>query len=139
MTNIASDLIEAYRSTHFTVLEPRPFTLCVGHHSAELAALYVEMGVSSAGYLTAWNPCSAETTSADNAEAQLMLIRSLSLEGYPTAKALGVDPSGAWPAEESVLVPGISLERAKALGTEFGQNAILWVGSDAVPQLVLLR
>ena len=139
MTNIPSDLIEAYRTTHFTVLEPRPLTLRVDHHSAELAELFKEMGVSSAGYLTAWNPYSAETSAADNEAAQLSLIRSLSLEGYPTLKALGVDPAGEWPGEESVFVPGLDLERAKSLGVEFGQNAIVWAGSDAVPQLVLLR
>lgn len=139
MTNIPPDLIEAYRATHFTVLEPRPLTLRVGHHSAELAQLYREMGVSSAGYLTAWNPYSAETSGADNEAAQLSLIRSLSLEGYPTLKALGVDPEGEWPGEESVFVPGLELERAKSLGVEFGQNAVVWAGSGALPQLVLLR
>lgn len=139
MTNIPSDLIEAYRATHFKVLEPRPITLRVDHHSAELAELFKEMGVSCAGYLTAWNPYSAATSAADNEAAQLSLIRSLSLEGYPTLKALGVDPAGKWPGEESVFVPGLDLERAKSLGDEFGQNAIVWAGPDAVPQLVLLR
>lgn len=139
MTNILSDLIEAYRATHFKVLEPRPITLRVDHHSAELAELFKEMGVSCAGYLTAWNPYSAATSAADNEAAQLSLIRSLSLEGYPTLKALGVDPAGKWPGEESVFVPGLDLERAKSLGDEFGQNAIVWAGPDAVPQLVLLR
>ena len=139
MTNIRSDIIEAYRSTNFTVLEPRRLTLRVDHHSAELAEIFKEMGVSSAGYLTAWNPYSAETSAVDNAVAQLSLIRHLSLEGYPTLKALGVDPSGEWPGEESVFVPGLSLERSKSLGIEFGQNAIVWAGGDAVPQLILLR
>lgn len=139
MTNIPSEIIEAYRSTHFTVLEPRLLILRVDHHSAELAELFKEMGVSSAGYLTAWNPYSAETSAADNAAAQLSLIRRLSLEGFPTLKALGVDPAGEWPGEESVFVPGLDIERANSLGVEFGQNAIVWAGSDAVPQLVLLR
>ena len=125
--------------THFMVLEPRPLTLRVDHHSAELAELFKEMGVSSAGYLTAWNPYSPETSAADNEAAQLSLIRNLSLEGYPTLKALGVDPAGEWPGEESVFVPDLGLERAKSLGVEFGQNAIVWAGPDAVPQLVLLR
>ena len=139
MTNIPSDLIEAYRATHFTVLEPRALTLRVDNHSAELAKLFKEMDVSTAGYLTAWNPYSAETSAADNAAAQLSLIRRLSLEDYPTLKALGVDPAGKWPGEESVFVPGLDLEHAKSLGVEFGQNAIVWAGPDAVPQLVLLR
>lgn len=139
MTEIPSDLVEAYGASDFTVLEPRPFTLRVGHHSAELAKVYTQMAVSSAGYLTAWNPYSAATSAQDNATAQQCLIRTLSIEGYPTLKALGVDPSGEWPGEDSVLVPGLGLERAKSLGIEFGQNAIVWAGDDAVPHLVLLR
>lgn len=139
MTEIPSELIVAYEATDFRVLEPQEFTLRVGQRSAELQSLYVDMGVTSAGYLTAWNPYSAETSAADNEAAQLSLIRSLSLEGYPTLKALGVDPAGEWPGEESVFVPGLGLERAKSLGVEFRQNAIVWASSDAVPQLVLLR
>jgi hypothetical protein len=139
MTAIPSDLVDAYRNTDFTVIEPFPFTLRIGKHSTELAEVYKKMGVSSAGYLTAWNPYSSETKAKDNAAAQLFLIQSLSLEGYPTLKALGVDPSGEWPGEESVFVPGLNLERAKSLGIKFGQNAIVWADSDAVPQLVLLR
>ena len=71
--------------------------------------------------------------------AQQQLLRQLSLEGFPALNALGIDPSGDWPGEESVFVPGLSLDRAKLLGSKFGQNAIVWVGPDAVPQLVLLR
>jgi hypothetical protein len=139
MTEISSDLVAAYMATDFTVLEPGQFTLRVGHHSTELAELLKKMGASSAGYLTAWNPFSAETSANNNAAAQQALIRRLSLEGYSTLKALGVDPSGEWPGEESVFVPGLGLEPAKMLGVEFGQNAIVWAGSDAIPQLVLLR
>jgi hypothetical protein len=136
---VSKDLIKAYENTDFCVLEPNRFTLRIGKQSSELAKLYVEIGVYSAGFLTAWNPYSAETSVADNAAAQLSLIRRLSLEGYPTLKALGVDPAGEWPGEESIFVPGLDLERAKSLGAEFGQNAIVWAGPDAVPQLVLLR
>lgn len=139
MTEIPRELIRAYEATDFRVLEPQEFTLRVGQRSAELQSLYVDMGVTSAGYLTAWNPFSAETSTVDNIKAQLSLIRSLSLEGYPTLKALGVDPAGKWPGEESVFVPGLDLERTKSLGVEFGQNAIVWAGSDAVPHLVLLK
>lgn len=139
MTEIPHELVLAYKKTDFRVLEPQEFTLRVGQRSAELQSLYVDMGVTCAGYLTAWNPFSAETSTVDNIKAQLSLIRRLSLEGYPTLKALGVDPAGKWPGEESVFIPGLDLERTKSLGVEFGQNAIVLAGSDAVSQLVLLR
>lgn len=139
MTEIPSDLIMAYKTTDFRVLEPREFTLRVGQHSAELQSLYVELGVKCAGYLTAWNPFSKEASELENENAHRQLLRQLSLEGFPALNALGIDPSGDWPGEESVFVPGLSLDQAKLLGSEFGQNAIVWAGPDAVPQLVLLR
>jgi hypothetical protein len=42
-------------------------------------------------------------------------------------------------AEASVGVFGISMENACELGIRYRQNAIIWVGEDATPQLVLLR
>ena len=139
MTAIPSELVTAYLQTDFRVLEPQPFTLRVGFHSPELHQLYIEAGVPCAGYLTAWNPYSAETSVVENEKAQQSLIQTLSIEGYRTLKALGVDPSGDWPGEESIFVPGLDLNRARSLGIEFGQNAIVWAGDDAIPKLVLLR
>lgn len=139
MTEIPRELILAYEATDFRVLEPQEFTLRVGQRSAELQSLYDDLGVTCAGYLTAWNPFSKETSECENQNAQRQLLRKLSLEGFPALNALGIDPSGDWPGEESVFVPGISLDRAKVLGSDFGQNAIVWAGPDAVPQLVLLR
>ena len=134
MTEIPHELIIAYEATEFRVLEPQAFTLRVGQQS-----LYVELGIKCAGYLTAWNPFSKEASELENEYAQRQLLRQLSLEGFPALNALGIDPSGDWPGEESVFVPGLSLDRAKLLGSEFGQNAIVWAGPDAVPQLFLLR
>lgn len=139
MTEIPRELVMAHEATDFRVLEPQEFTLRVGQRSAELQSRYVDLGVTCAGYLTAWNPYSKESSEFENQNAQRKLLRKLSLEGFPALNALGIDPSGDWPSEESVFVPGISLDRAKLLGSEFGQNAIVWAGPDAVPQLVLLR
>lgn len=139
MTETPHELILAYEATDFRVLEPQEFTLRVGQRSAELQSLYVDMGVTCAGYLTAWNPFSKEASELENENAQQQLLRQLSLEGFPALNALGIDPSGDWPGEESLFVPGLSLDRAKLLGSKFGQNAIVWVGPDAMPQLVLLR
>ena len=136
---ISKDLIKAYESTDFHVLEPRIFILKIGQGSPEVADLYSQMGVSSAGFITAWNPFSEEKSSDQNRRSQAELQRTLSLEGLPTLNAIGVDPSGEWPSEESFLILGLSLERAKVLGTDFSQNAIVWIGADATPKLVLLR
>lgn len=36
------------------------------------------------------------------------------------------------------LVLGLALEAAKSLGNAYEQNAVIWCGADAVPNLVLL-
>ena len=139
MTAIPHDLILAYKATEFRVFEPREFTLRIGQHSHELQTIYVELGVDCAGYLTAWNPLSKLVSSVENSTAQQQLHQKLTLQGFRPLPALGIDPSSKWPGEESVFVPGLGLDQAKLIGSEFGQNAIVWVGADAVPELVLLK
>jgi hypothetical protein len=51
----------------------------------------------------------------------------------------GADPSGQWPAERSYLAFGIDADAARELGRRFQQDAVIWIGKDAIPQLLLLR
>ena len=51
----------------------------------------------------------------------------------------GADPSGAWPEEKSFFALGVDLDGARNLGNRYMQDAIVWVGADAVPKLILLR
>lgn len=136
---VPAELIAAYKNTDFQVLEPRKFTLRIDERSSELVELYSELGITSAGFLTAWNPHSNTVSAQQNKLAQDALRKRLSLEGLATLNAIGIDPSGQWPGEESIFVPGLSLECAEALGAEFGQNAVVWMGADAIPQLIVLR
>lgn len=41
--------------------------------------------------------------------------------------------------EPSFLLFGLPLETARPLGKKLDQNAIVWFGGDAVPELILLR
>lgn len=75
----------------------------------------------------------------ENAKRQDKLIASIKERGFPYYLGEGKDPSGKWPGEASILILGISLDEAKELGTEWGQNAIIWTGADGVPQLILLK
>ena len=54
-------------------------------------------------------------------------------------EGMGEHPSGQWPGEPSFLILGLPLDAAKQLGARHEQNAIVWCGTDAVPQLILLR
>jgi hypothetical protein len=51
----------------------------------------------------------------------------------------GSEKGSKWPAERSYFALGMALEPAEAIGRHFDQDAIVWVGADAIPRLVLLR
>ena len=139
MSQLDPDLIQAYRETHFVVLAQDPFTLRVGQRSEELLALHREVGVESSAYVTACNPFSRSLSAAEN-EARMAELRTWLREaGHPTREGIGKDPAGEWPGEPSVLVLGLTRADSEALGRRLEQNAVVFMASDAMPELLLLR
>ncbi len=135
--SIAARLEAAYRATDYVVEAPQgAFTLRVGEASAALAALHARYGVDSSVYLSAWNPGSVPCAAADNDAAHARLSAALRRAGHLGIEGWGRDPSGEWPAERSLLVPGLALPLARELARRFGQNAFLHAATDAVPRLV---
>jgi hypothetical protein len=59
--------------------------------------------------------------------------------GLGAIEGSGSEEGAEWPAEKSWFALGLQLDPARALGRHFDQDAIVWVGADAVPQLILLR
>ena len=140
MTAIDADLIDAYRATAYHVQNgDENFVLQVDRPSAPLRQIYGTKGVSSAAFLTAWNPFSAPASIATNREAQLQLERQIVELGLAHLIGRGEDAAGSWPGEDSVLILGITLVEARRLAETFGQNAFLWCDDDAAPRLVLMR
>ncbi|NOV23372.1 DUF3293 domain-containing protein [Cupriavidus necator] len=131
--------LRAYRETHYRVLGDRPMRLRIDQPSAALAALHQAHGVDCSAFITAANPFSQRCGDAANAQRQLALAQNLERMGLRAIAAAGEHPSNGWPAEPSFLVPGLSLQDARMLGEQYGQNAVVWSGADAVPRLVLLR
>jgi hypothetical protein len=76
---------------------------------------------------------------AENETAQAELERLLTRDGFIVWRGRGIDPSGDWPGEDSVLVLGISKDVSIDFGRQYRQNAIVWLGEDATPELVLLK
>ena len=139
ISDIDSATIAAYRAAHYSVLAPEPFVLLVGEVSNGLADLMAAEKSPCAAFVTAWNPFSQVTTAVENTAAQQALLGDLIALGVTSFPGFGKDPTGLWPGEESFLVLGLSLEKARDLGIKYGQNAILWTGLDACPELLLLR
>lgn len=138
-TAIARDVIEAYLETEYRVGGDLPCVLKIGEHSATLAALHRQHGAHCSAFVTAWNPYSEADSPARNVERQQALMTALAQRGLTGVPGIGQHPDNGWPGEESLLVPGLGLDDACALGMRFGQNALVWSAEDAVPQLILLR
>lgn len=132
-------LIAAYEATEFRVFGAHPFTLRIGTFSLDLDAAFQRWGVHSAAFITAWNPRGEAYAADANAALQANLVEAVAVMGLQSFAGIGVDPTGDWPGEESLLVLGLDQVAASSLGAAFEQNAIVWAGRDAVPQLIPLR
>jgi hypothetical protein len=138
-SEIARSTIEAYLATEYRFGSEGSLTLRVGERNARLSAIYRGQAVGTAAIITAWNPLSEIRSNHENCLAQDRLIAELDRRSLIHKAGQGADPSGIWPAEDSRLVLGVDLTAAMQLGRQFDQNGIVWVKSDAVPTLVLLR
>lgn len=138
-SKLAPDLISAYEITNFHVKAEPAFTLNVGKVSKELKALFKQNHVTSAAFITAWNPYSRSLSDEENQTRNDQLKNELNIRSLKFIDGFGQDPLGQWSGEDSFLVFGIDLEASKKLGIQFEQNAIIWSDTDAVPKLILLR
>ena len=138
-SSVTEELREAYRGTNFNVLGPTSFTLRIGVESLEIANLYRNCDVFTAAFLTACNPFSSLTPEHENDLKNQQLEERLHELSVSFLKGMGEDPSGEWAGEPSVLALGISRGVAISLGNEFRQNAIVWIGADHIPELILLK
>jgi Protein of unknown function (DUF3293) len=136
-------LLRAYAETDYCVWKDRTdalaFVLKVAEVSRPLAELHKESGVACSAFITACNPLGQAFTGAANEARQRALQDVLKQRSLRWLGGIGQHPSNQWPGEPSVLVLGLSLATAKVLAGDFEQNAFIWSGHDAKPQLVLLR
>jgi hypothetical protein len=131
--------ISAYLETDYIVRGESSVILRIGKVSPELAEIHRSHRVDCSVFITAFNPLSQPLNEQENARRHEFLMQEIKLRSLPTVQGLGSHPDNGRPPEVSLLVPGLSLEASKSLGARFEQNAIVWSGTDAVPQLILLR
>ncbi len=131
--------IAAYLAAEYRFWGERPLVLRIGRASHDLAAVCRDREVSSAAVITAWNPRGLIVSPGDNHAAQAALIARLDALGLAHEPGQGADPDGVWAPEDSRLVFGVDRQAAAGLAADFDQNAIVWMGADAVPKLLMLR
>lgn len=135
-----SELEAAYKATTYRVYLPGgTCQLRIGQPCETLRCWLEAAGCAEFALITAHNPGGEQADAAINAERQSQLECEL-LEGNyePYAAQHEADAEG-WPSEESCFVPDISPEDACALAAEYGQNAVVCGGADAVPHLVWIE
>jgi hypothetical protein len=137
MSQAPPDLIAAYLKTEYQVSGRVRCTLKVGEHNTALLALFEAHSVSSAAFITAWNPLSQIQTDDENRAAQKRLLRAIKTLGLTSLDGVGRASDSDW-AEDSLLVLGISLEQATALARDFRQHAFVWADGDGIPRLALV-
>ncbi len=130
--------IQAYRETLYLVHGRDGFIIQVGQRNARLSRLIAEYA-NGAAFVTAFNPFSIELSERENRQRQHELRQVLISMRLHFLEGAGQHPSGAWQAEDSVLVLGTTLQQARCVAAQFGQNAIVWADRNQVPHLELLR
>lgn len=138
-TAIDSATLQAYRETEYRVHGRGSFTMQVAEACPALVATHQRYRVDCSAFVTACNPCSRRLGDRANASRHAALGRWLHRQGLQAIEGIGQHPSNGWPGEASYLVLGLDLKAARCLGARLKQNAIVWAGPDAVPQLILLR
>ena len=137
-TLIDETTLQAYRETIYRVVGDDGFSLRIGVRHNFLARLIAEHGFGAA-FITAYNPFSIPLPEKENRGRHRALREVLVSMRLNFLEGSGQHPSGDWMAEHSALVLGVTIEQARGIGAQFGQNAIVWVESDGVPKLVLLQ
>ena len=139
-TQIHPDKVRAYLATDYRLGHTdQDIVLTIGKHSERLPALFADSGVNCGAFLTAYNPRGTVQSDAANDKGHAELANMLQKLRVHAIEGSGSEEGTEWPAEKSYFALGLAMEPAKAIGTHFDQDAIVWVGPDAVPQLILLR
>jgi hypothetical protein len=139
-TQIHSDKIRAFLATDYRLGHTEhDIILNIGVRSERLASLFTSSGVVGGAFLTAYNPRGAIQSDEANKRGHAELAAMLNDQGIRGLEGSGEGKRSKWPAEKSYFALGLQLDAAKQIGRHFDQDAIVWVGADAVPQLILLR
>jgi hypothetical protein len=139
-SEITPDKIAAYYSTNYLINSSYGvIILRIGEYSPQLKTIYSEAGCPCGVVITAFNPLGQSRDTATNLAAQLRLGEHLRALSPMVIEAEGADPTGAWPPEPSFFALCINQYTARLLGARYRQDAVVWVGEDAIPEILLLR
>ena len=128
---ISPKLIKAYREAVYVIqIEDREIALQVNKASPQLAKLMMEWEVSTAAFLTAFNPFSQVLDPQENEARQKKMWADAQPMCPKIFPGIGRDKNDQWPHELSMLALGIHQQDAQALADQYEQNAFLWISNE---------
>jgi hypothetical protein len=138
MVMVKPALLEAYKRTEFIVdLPDRQTVIWHGKRNDVIEQILSEHTAKTGAFITAHNPRSQRLSDGENYERHRLLIADVEKQGFTYLTGRGVGEDHSWPTEESVFVIGATRDQATALGTKYGQLAIVWVELGRAPEVVL--
>ena len=124
---ISRDLLSAYRNTRYGVRTPLgeiALRIDAPSPSPPLDALLRAAGCQIWVFISADNPGSVADPTGNPAR-RARLLADVEALGLPGFAGRGIADDALWPAEESLLVLGLSEDDGTALGRKYGQIAVL--------------
>ena len=139
MITISPHLLEQYESADYYIEAIPPFVLKIGIYSYELSKIYETSHQTKAALITASNPRSKKLPNEINKVRNKNLEEMIQETGLNYIYGEGKCGQDDWDGEESLLILGIDQKQAMVIGQAFDQNAIVWCGKNAIPELILLN
>jgi Protein of unknown function (DUF3293) len=130
-----SDLEQAYRATAYCVDAPEGrLVIRIGQVHTAIDALLLRHGCRTWAYVTAHNPVSIRLQPEENQRRQRELEEEVARSGRAFYRGEASGTIGDWPAEQSVLILGVSARDALDLAEQYGQAALVFgaAGASAV-------
>lgn len=138
-SKLEPDLIAAYKNTLFQAnVGDEGITLRVGERCPELQEVFEQHSVTTACYITAYNPFGRLLTKQENEDRNARLKTELT-SVYPIYEGVGADPNGEWKGEASFLALGASKDVSLALAEAWEQNAVVYVDYSLKASLIFTR
>ena len=133
---VSNELKESYKGTTFKVFQPR-IEIRIDKINPELESLLSENDIDEWSYITADNPYSKQLSDEQNKQRFQELVQMAGIYSFYEGEGVGEDP--AWKPEKSILIIGITRDKAISIGNYFEQNAIV-VGRKGNPaELLMLK
>ena len=126
-------LLQAYHQTNYHFGD---ILLNVDKPSSKAASLLQPFIPAGGLFITAWNPLGKELTVEDNQKANQKLKAELLTQGLNVIDGYGVSKDGKW-REDSFFTYPIDEKTSLKLCCDFHQNAVVYVSSDGLPELLL--